>query len=196
MRRNQEDLDREIEGIILEMSTAGNPAEFTQLYQDTSDELRRLLVRKMGNKEEAEEIAQDAYLKLCRLKHNRDIGNLRSYLFNMAVRLAINVLRKRQVEGRDDYLQPAEKVGPSAYKILLDELKAETIKDSLVHLSEKTRYIFLLHRFEGHSYSAIAKKLDMSDRSVQDHINRALDKIMLATAEFRRMDGQDYGHQF
>ena len=95
VRRNQEDLDREIEGIILEISAAENTAEFTQLYQDTSDELRRLLVRKMGNKEEAEEIAQDAYLKLCRLKHNRDIGNLRSYLFNMAVRLAINVLRKR-----------------------------------------------------------------------------------------------------
>ena len=111
MRRNNEDLDREIEGIILEISAAENTAEFTQLYQDTSDELRRLLVRKMGNKEEAEEIAQDAYLKLCRLKHNRDIGNLRSYLFNMAVRLAINVLRKREADGRQDYLQPAEEDG-------------------------------------------------------------------------------------
>lgn len=190
MRRNQEDLDREIEGVILEISAAGNTVEFTQLYQDTSDELRRLLVRKMGNKEEAEEIAQDAYLKLCRLKHNRDIGNLRSYLFNMAVRLAINVLRKREADGRREYLQPAEEDGPSAYKILLDELKAETIKDSLIHLSEKTRYIFLLHRFEGLSYSAIAKRLAVSDRSVEDHINRALDKIMLATAEFRRMEGQ------
>jgi|TARA_B110000977_G_scaffold86066_1_gene114694 RNA polymerase sigma factor (sigma-70 family) len=194
VRRNKQDLDREIEGIILEISAAENPAEFTQLYQDTSDELRRLLVRKMGNKEEAEEIAQDAYLKLCRLKHNRDIGNLRSYLFNMAVRLAINVLRKREADGRQDYLQPTEEDGPSAYKILVDELKAETIKDALTHLSEKTRYIFLLHRFEGLSYSAIAKRLTVSDSSVEDHINRALDKIMLATAEFRRMEGQGYGH--
>lgn len=194
MRRNREDLDREIEERILDISAAENTAEYNQLYQDTSDELRRLLVRKMGNKEQADMIAQDAYLKLCRLKHNRDIGNLRSYLFNMAVRLAINVLRKRQAEGSARYFQAAEKTGPSAYKILVDELKAETVKDSLVHLSEKTRYIFLLHRFEGLSCSAIAKKLALPNRSVEGHINRALDQIMLATSEFRRIDGRGYGH--
>ena len=47
-------LDRElqeIEGLILEMTASGvgiTNAEITQLYQDTSDELRRLLVRKLG----------------------------------------------------------------------------------------------------------------------------------------------------
>ena len=64
----------ELERLILEMTAAGagiTNAEITQLYQDTSDELRRLLVRKLGDEEGAEALAQDAYLKLIRIKHNR-----------------------------------------------------------------------------------------------------------------------------
>ena len=80
----------------MQMIAERNAPEIKQLYQDISDELRHLLVRKMGDKEQADEIAQNTYQKLCRLKHNRDIGDLRNYLFNMAVRLAINVLRKRE----------------------------------------------------------------------------------------------------
>ena len=70
----------ELERLILEMTAAGagvTNAEITQLYQDTSDELRRLLVRKLGDEEGAEALAHDAYLKLIRIKHNQDVGNLR-----------------------------------------------------------------------------------------------------------------------
>ena len=90
------DRDRlEIEGLILDMTAAGagiTQAEVDQLYKDTSNELRRLLVRKLGDEEGAEALAQDAYLKLLRIKHNQDVGDLRHYLFSMAVRLALNVL--------------------------------------------------------------------------------------------------------
>ena len=91
MRHNQKDL--EIEGTILEISATQNATVYPQLYQDTSDELRRLLVRKMGDEVEADEIAQYAFVRLRHLRHNRDVDNLRSYLFNMAVRLVINMLR-------------------------------------------------------------------------------------------------------
>ena len=58
------DRDRlEIEGLILDMTAAGagiTRAEIDQLYKDTSNELRRLLVRKLGDEEGAEALAQDA----------------------------------------------------------------------------------------------------------------------------------------
>tara|TARA_B110000046_G_scaffold164732_1_gene180561 strand:+ start:4673 stop:4909 length:237 start_codon:yes stop_codon:yes gene_type:complete len=78
----------------------------------------------------------------------------------------------------------------------LDELKIETINLALVHLSEKTRYIFLLHRFEALSDRTIATKLAVSGRSVEDPINHALDSIMQAIADFYCMDGQAYEYQF
>jgi RNA polymerase sigma-70 factor (ECF subfamily) len=135
----------------------------------------------MGDKEQADEIAQNTYKKLCRLKHNRDIGDLRNYLFNMAVRLAINVLRKREsVLGNIG--------GGSAYLALLDELRIEAMRESIAKLPDKTKYVFLLYCYRGCSYSTIASKLSISIRSVSNHIDRALENISYAVAEFSAME--------
>ena len=79
----------------MQMTAASNTPEVTQLYQDTAEELRQFLLRKIGDAQQADEIAQDCYTKLCRLNHYRDIGSQRRYLFNLAVRLAVNTLGKR-----------------------------------------------------------------------------------------------------
>jgi RNA polymerase sigma factor (sigma-70 family) len=176
------------------MSSDSEEAELAQLYQHTSDELRRLLVRKLGNREEAEEIAHDAYLKLCRIQHNTDIRDLRKYLFTMAFRLALNVLRKRKTERKYlDYQQLEVSDGAagshqSAYHILLAELKLNLVRDALEELPDKTRYIFLLHRFEGLTYSMISSKLAISGKTVEYHMARAMEKVMRSVAELEKMD--------
>jgi RNA polymerase sigma factor (sigma-70 family) len=177
------------------MREAEQQAEITQLYQDTSDELRRLLVRKLGNKHEAEEIAHDAYLKLCRIEHKEDIRDLRRYLFTMSVRLALNVLRKRKYER--SYLEfersginiESEGDGRSAYSILLAELKLDAVKQALDKLPDNTRFIFLCRRFGGLTYEEISIKLDMSKRAVRYHMARAVEKVIMAVEEYEVMDG-------
>ena len=170
-------------------------AEIIQLYQDTSDELRRLLVHKLGNQQEAEEIAHDAYLKLCRIEHRSDIRDLRKYLFTMSVRLALNVLRKRKTEKKQlqHELITAEQQDltddkTSVYHLLLIEQKLELVKEALTELPEKTRHIFLLHRFEGLTYSEISKKLGLSEKTIEYHMKRALEKIIMATEDFVPLD--------
>ena len=185
----------ELERLILEMTAAGagiTNAEITQLYQDTSDELRRLLVRKLGDEEGAEALAQDAYLKLIRIKHNQDVGNLRRYLFSMAVRLALNVLRKRKLDSQyycnSESLQKFSGEDSSAYRVLLDELRQESLKESLSQLPEKTRYIFLLYHFKGMSRTNIAHLLEVSESVVETHIDCAQDQTTKALTEFALMD--------
>ena len=185
----------ELERLILEMTAAGagiTNTEITQLYQDTSDELRRLLVRKLGDEEGAEALAHDAYLKLIRIKHNQDIGDLRRYLFSMAVRLALNVLRKRKMDsqyyGCHDDSQALSAQDSSAYKVLLDELRQESLKESLSQLPEKTRYIYLLHNFKGMSKTDIADRLDIFESVVETHIDCAQDQTAKALTEFALMD--------
>jgi len=192
---NLEAENLELERLILEMTAAGagiTSAEITQLYQDTSDELRRLLVRKLGDEESAEALAQDAYLKLIRIKHNQDVGNLRRYLFSMAVRLALNVLRKRKLDsqyyGNPESLQNFSGEDSSAYKVLLNELRQESLKESLSQLPEKTRYIFLLYHFKGMSKTNIAHLLEVSESVVETHIECAQDQTAKALTEFALMD--------
>lgn len=166
-------------------------AEIIQLYQDTSDELRRLLERKLGNQQEAEEIAHDAYLKLCRIEHKKEIRDLRKYLFTMSIRLALNVLRRRKIERtykNSGQIQEAGVDNISAYRILLSELKLEAVKEALTELPEKTRYIFLLHRFEGLTYPEISRKLGLSVKTIEYHMNRSMEKVMQCVEEFNLME--------
>jgi len=185
----------EIEELILDMTAAGSgitTAEINQLYKDTSDELRRLLVRKLGDEEAADSLAQDAYLKLLRIKHNHDVGDLRRYLFSMAVRLALNVLRKRKLDSqyyscREKSALLSAKDSP-AYRVLLDELKQETLKESLAQLPDKTRYIFLLQQFRALSTGDIAKRLNVSKALIETHLDCAREQTDRALTEFALMD--------
>jgi len=190
------DRDRlEIEGLILDMTAAGagiTQAEIDQLYKDTSNELRRLLVRKLGDEEGAEALAQDAYLKLLRIKHNQDVGDLRHYLFSMAVRLALNVLRKRKMDsqyyGHKEQSARLLTQDSCAYRVLLDELKCETLKESIAQLPEKTRYIYLLHQFKHLPTAEIARQLDASEAVITTHLDCAKGQAEKALTEFVLMD--------
>ncbi|ETN92646.1 RNA polymerase sigma factor [Gammaproteobacteria bacterium MOLA455] len=190
------DRDRlEIEELILNMTAAGagiTQTEIDQLYKDTSNELRRLLVRKLGDKEGAEALAQDAYLKLLRIKHNQDVGDLRHYLFSMAVRLALNVLRKRKMDsqyyGHKEESARLSTLDSCAYRVLLDELKRETLKESIAQLPEKTRYIYLLHEFKRLPAGEIARQLDASEALIATHIDCAKGQTEKALTEFVLMD--------
>ena len=166
-------------------------AEIIQLYQDTSEDLRRFLERKLGNQQEAEEIAHDAYLKLCRIEHKNEIRDLRKYLFTMSIRLALNVIRRRKTESSCENAGQIGEAGVdhiSAYRILLAELKLEAVKEALTDLPEKTRYIFLLHRFEGLTYPEISTKLGLSVKTVEYHMSRSLERLLLAVEEFTPID--------
>jgi RNA polymerase sigma-70 factor (ECF subfamily) len=190
------DRDRlEIEGLILHMTAAGagiSQTEIDQLYKETSNELRRLLVRKLVDEEGAEALAQDAYLKLLRIKHNQDVGDLRHYLFSMAVRLALNVLRKRKMDtqhyGHQEKVAGLLTQDSSAYSVLLDELKRETLKESIAQLPEKTRYIYLLHEFKNVPTAEIALQLDASEAVIRTHIDCAKGLTEKALTEFVLMD--------
>ena len=194
-RENLDPVNPELERLILEMTAAGagiTSAEITQLYQDTSDELRRLLVRKLGDEASAEALAQDAYHKLIRIKHNQDVGNLRRYLFSMAVRLALNVLRKRKMDSQyyanPDELRSFSEKDSSAYRVLLHQLRQESLKESLSQLPEKTRYIFLMYHFKDMSKTNIAHLIEVSESVVETHIECAEDQTAKALTEFALMD--------
>ncbi|MDE0348174.1 MAG: RNA polymerase sigma factor [Gammaproteobacteria bacterium] len=155
------------------------------LYRDVSPELHRLLVRKLGNSGEAEEIAHDAFEKLLRLDGREDIADLRRFFFTMANRMALDVLRRRQMQDRHTREHLAVEVGERTIeddpeRVLIRRERLTTVQRALAGLPSKTRYVFLLHRFEGYTYGEIAKTVQLSQKSVEYHMNRALQAISLA----------------
>lgn len=160
-------------------------AEVVDLYREVSPELHRLLVGKLGNSEEAEEVAHDAFEKLLRLDGRTDIADLRRFFFTMANRMALDVLRRRQMQDRHTRGLLAVEVGERIVendpeRVLIGRERLAAVQRALAGLPSKTRYVFLLHRFEGYTYAEIAKTIRLSRKSVEYHMNRALQAISVA----------------
>ena len=75
-------------------------AEIVDFYEHASPDLHRLLSRRLGNAEDAREVAHDAFEKLLRQAEREDIRDLRRFFFTMANRMALDVLRRREVRRR------------------------------------------------------------------------------------------------
>ena len=173
------------------MSKKPRQAEIIRLYDDASPELQRLLRRKLGNRQEAEEIAQDAFAKLCELVEREDIKDLRKYFFTMANRLAINVLRRRGLQQQHliraqagHSIEPAQADGGGNPELAaIHAQKLALAKRALRGLPAKTRHVFLLHRFQGYTYREIAHALGLSRKAVEYHMGRALSAILSAVQE-------------
>lgn len=160
-------------------------ARIIQLYDETSLEVRRLLYKKLGNHHEADEIAQDAFEKLCRVSNPGEIQDIRKYYFTMANRLALNALRRRNLESQyfsdaalDDRTPAQDSDNADPARSLAAARRLEVAKSVLLNLPSRTRHVFLLHRFEGQRYSDIAKQLGITQKAVEYHMHRALSALM------------------
>ena len=165
----------------------GKQADIIRLYDDASLDLHRLLERKLGNPQEAEEVAQDALEKLCRQAERENIIDLRKFLFTVANRLALNVLRHRGVES--SYLarehnanvgEAFQEYGIDPERVLDGAQRLELAWRAISRLPEKTRRIFLLSRFDGASYPEIAARVGLSRKAVEYHMKRALRSVVAA----------------
>lgn len=64
-----------------------------------------------------------------------------------------------------------------------DEIQ-KIIDDTLKKLPSKTRQIFILNRYQGFSYKEIAKRMNLSNKSIEFHISKALAQFRLALKDF------------
>ncbi len=133
-------------------------------------QLTRFLFSRTHSREQAEDLAQDAFF---RLWENRSGINpdrsLKSYLFQIANNLFIDKVRRLRVE---------RKYADSGSVPQSHEPSPETgisVRDAVERLPESLRAVFLLSRLEGFSYREIGQALDLSARTVEHRIYKALD---------------------
>ena len=108
----------------------------------------------------------------------------------MANRMALDVLRRRQMQGRHTREHLAVELGERAIeddpeRVLIGRERLAAVQRALAELPSKTRYVFLLHRFDGYTYAEIAKTIHLSQKSVEYHMNRAL-RAIAAAVETKR----------
>lgn len=155
----------------------GRAVEVERLFRDHNDSLVRFLTLRLQSRQEAHEVAQEAYVRLLQLERPDVTGFLRAYLFRIAGNLAIDRLRRRATESR---FQEAEMFPglserpPEPEALAIESQRVAQIRNFLQELPQPVRDAFLMFRVEELGQDAIASRLGISDRMVRNHITRAL----------------------
>ncbi len=146
------------------------------LFREHQISLLKYLTARFRDREDAAEIAQEAWLRIHRLKDPQSLHNPKAFLFQTASNLAVDRLRKELLAKKFLDVESAENgdVSPSVEQSVTAQEALQQIAIALDQLPVKCQHAFLLHRGRDMSYPEIAKELGVSTSMVEKYIIQAL----------------------
>ncbi len=129
----------------------------------------------LRNEEETEDVIQDLFLELWNnQKYLKNINtSLKYYLKKAAINRAINKIKKQKRFESVEIEEMFNKEVKLSDQLEMDELNLE-IKNAIDLLPNKCRTVFILSRYDEMSYKEISRKLDISVKTVENQISKAL----------------------
>lgn len=168
--------------------TPASQTVLLEVYFEKRILLVRYFTRLTGDAAQAEDIAQDLYLKVAAMQTEVEIGDPVAFLFRMAHNVHLNQLRSLTNRRNRDtawHVVSHEQVGgepvdesPSPEDQADGLQKMGLLTRALEELPEKTQSIFRLHKFEGVNQTDVARQLGISLSSVEKHLSAALKHLV------------------
>lgn len=147
----------------------GDNASFERLYEATVKGVFAFAYSYLGNREDAEDIAQNAFLSVKQRAFTYKQGtNARAWLFQIVKNLCLDELRRRKRR------QTAQPIGSEAY---MSEYGDSAVDYMLSVLTEEEREIVVLHVFWGYKHREIAEIIDAPLGTVTWKYNVAVKKL-------------------
>jgi len=158
----------------------GSTEEFVSRLQRTyGAQLVRFLERMLGRRDLAEDVAQEAYIKLIRLSRPSEVHSPRAYLFDVATKLALDRLRQKRAEAAAMAGEPAEmndvpdESPRPERRVLLDEAM-QRLNRIIEELQPSLRHVLVMRYVTQMPRQEIADKLHISVGAVEQRLTRAL----------------------
>ena len=136
--------------------------------------LVRRLVLVLGDADEAQDIAQDAYLQAFRAWGRFDGSDVRAWLYTIALRLAFNQMRRRR-----RWLAAIRRVDPKPWRDPADPDLWAALQD----LDPRTRSALLLNVVDGYTQVEIAEMLSVPVGTVSSWISRGRTRLREALSQ-------------
>lgn len=155
----------------------GDIKAFEQLFRNYYSPLYHYAMSIVGERDAAEEIVEELFYVIWRDRGKLDIfRSTKSYLYTSVWNSCIQYIRQRQKE--NECYQNMQQLLPG----YTDSLEEETeyhelqalVEACLTKMPDRCRQVFQMHRTEGLKYTEIANKLDISVKTVEAAISKAL----------------------
>lgn len=143
--------------------------------------LRTVVLSRLGNREEADEVLQEVALAAASQSARREpIERIGPWLYRVALRQVL-LLRRRQGRKRRlittlvSTLPPTDVCTKSCSPLewMLSEERGQLVKEAMATLGERDRQLLLLKYVDGLSYEAIGQALGVTSSAVQSRLHRA-----------------------
>ncbi|PWK74060.1 sigma-70 family RNA polymerase sigma factor [Aminobacter sp. AP02] len=143
--------------------------------------IEALIRGRVGCRATAEDIVQDTWIRMSKVRNDEAIENHASFVMRAAKNAAIGHLRKQNrrseldAEVNELLWQSVDEISPERVEMGRDMLRA--VEAALQTMPEKSRRIFLMNRLGGISHREIARRLGISDEAVYYHIRRVVERL-------------------
>ncbi|MCS6624519.1 sigma-70 family RNA polymerase sigma factor [Roseibacterium beibuensis] len=143
--------------------------------------LRSFFRKRACNEQEADDLVQEVFVRLAAREPAASMDHAEAYIFQIAANLLRDRARRQATRSAADRALEAkggnsfEEISPE--RVLLGKQRLALLERVLGELPERTRVVFLLHRFEELKYAEIATRLEISVSSVEKHMMEAMRQI-------------------
>ena len=165
----------------------GDESAFEELVAKYQNRVLTVLYNAIGNREEAEDLTQDVFLRVFRARHGyQPAAKFSTWIFTITNNLAMNARRSRKhrrtvaIEARESgplgarpQEQLAEADGPTASGQLHASEVAEMVREAVAKLDQRQRMAVLLNKFEDLGYAEIAQIMDTTPTAIKSLLSRA-----------------------
>jgi RNA polymerase sigma-70 factor (ECF subfamily) len=144
-----------------------------------SGALQRYFLRRMPRREDAEEFAQEVFVRMLRVPDPNALRNPEGYLYAIAANLikeyALQQKRGRAAVTLEDAASLEGLTERPSYPDILDGARrAARLREVLGQLPAKCQAAVVMHYWHGMSYEEVAQKLGISDNMVKKYVVQAL----------------------
>jgi RNA polymerase sigma-70 factor (family 1) len=156
----------------------GNEKAFGLIYDRLANRLYLFILKKVGDKETAEEILQEVFVALWNNRNVMDVDTfLDPYLFKITKNKIFSFMRSEHVRKKyaADFCLFAQKYRDNSLEEMMDVNDLHQVLDErIAELPDKCQTAFRMSRMEHATISQIAERMNISTRTVENYITQAL----------------------
>ena len=166
---------------LVEGVRAGKRTALKAIYCKYYPDLCGFAASYVTSKRRGREVVQEVFLEIWERRESWKVsGSLKSYLFQAVRNRALNFLRTEKnrygLKQKLKHTVPTRRLRTAEDNLCYDEL-SDAIEEAVEQLSPRRREAFTLHRQHGLTYKEIAEVMEISPKTVENHIGRALKSL-------------------
>lgn len=170
----EQETAKQVDHRLLRQVQDGDMVAFGKLVDRYRDRLMNVIGRMLASREEAEDIVQEAFLRVYQHRSSFDFKHCFStWLYTIALNLARNELRKKKKYKFVDIFDMQNKEVETAVEAKVPSNLGAALKAAIESLPEKYKTAFLLRDIEEMPYEEVARVLTVPLGTVKSRVNRA-----------------------